>query len=495
MEDPPLTRRRLLGLGGAALATGLVGCQTDDGGDGVPEVDTTAVDGSGTPSADGTPTPTDSPRTDGTEQSTTADGETTDGTATGADSGSVPPLDDLSLRAERVASGFASPVAIEIPAPGRRFVVDQPGQIYLIDGGDLRSEPFLDVSDRMVDVSGYDERGLLGLAFHPDFAENGRFYVRYSAPPRDGTPADYSHTFVLSEFTADPGADRADPDSERTVLEIPEPQGNHNAGAVTFGPDGSLYVAVGDGGRANDQGVGHVDDWYDGVGGGNGQDLTENLLGSILRIDVDEQTEQEGPGTRRYGIPEDNPLVGETGLDEQFAWGFRNPWRFSFGPDGRLFAADVGQGAWEEVNVVESGGNYGWNVREGTHCFRADDCPSESPRGRPLRDPVIEYPHDGDPVSGIAVIGGYLYRGSDLPDLRGRYLFADWRAGGQLFVAEEADDGLWPTAAVPVSSEERFGPNVLSFGRTPAGELLVCTTASGGVDGNSGAVFRLRSAE
>jgi len=479
----PVSRRSALRLGGVVLAAGIAGCQTgngtdtpDDGEDTPEPTDTPGDDpddGDDTPapdSSDGTPTGTGSPGTDGGDGS---------GTDTGGGSADT-------LAARRVASGFTSPLGLEIPQPGRRFVVDQVGQVYLQEEGSLNEEPFLDVTDRMVSIGGFSEQGLLGLAFHPEFDDNGRFFVRYSAPSREGTPDDYSHTFVLSEFSADPGGSTADPDSERTILEIPEPQANHNAGAIAFGPDGYLYVAVGDGGAGDDQGTGHVDDWYDAVGGGNGQDVTENLLGSILRIDVDGQDEG-----RNYAIPSDNPLVGADGLDEHYAWGFRNPWRMSFGPDGRLFVGDVGQGAWEEVSVVESGGNYGWNVREGTHCFGADSCPSESPRGRPLRDPVIEYPHGGEPVSGVSVIGGYLYGGDELSAFEGQYVFADWQAQGRLFAAREADEGLWETRVVDVESDESFGPSVLSFGRNPDGELFVCTV---GRSGGSGAVFRLEPA-
>ncbi|QPV62750.1 PQQ-dependent sugar dehydrogenase [Halosimplex litoreum] len=492
MTEERLTRRRALAVSGLALTGGLAGCGSDSNGDGAGG-DPSSPDGTAT---DGSPATTDAPG----GRTATADG---DGTAAGTAA-----FEDLTVRAERVASGFTSPLALAIPREGRRFIVDQAGQIYLQEDGSLREEPFLDVSDRMVDVSGYSEQGLLGLAFHPKFADNGRFFVRYSAPAREWVPGDFSHTFVLSEFRAEPGAATADPESERVVMEVAEPQGNHNAGAIAFGPDGYLYVATGDGGRSNDQGAGHVSDWYDAVDGGNGQDVTENLLGSMLRIDVDtdattgtptggdgggDTAGSDGPA-RNYAIPDDNPLVGSDGLDEQYAWGFRNPWRFSFGPDGRLFVGDVGQGAWEEVSVVERGGNYGWNVKEGTHCFRADDCPDESPRGRPLRDPVIEYPHGGADVSGIAVVGGYLYDGDAIPGLRGRYLFADWRAGGRLFAARETDEGLWPTTTVSVESDEQFGPMVLSFGRNPAGELFVCTSASGQVSGESGAVYRLTGA-
>jgi len=395
--------------------------------------------------------------------------ESSPGTPTGTPSG-------LRLTGDELLSGVPSPVDVAVPRPDEYFVADQTGTVSALDGADASPTTAVDLTDRMVAPGG--ERGLLGLAVHPDYDGSGRVYLRYSAPLRERMPSNYSHTFVLSEFELSDG--RIDPDSERILLEIAEPQPNHNAGAVAFGPDGYLYVAVGDGGGGNDQGRGHVDDWYDAVAGGNGQDVTENLLGSVLRIDVD-----GGSSRRPYGIPDDNPLVGREGLEEQYAWGFRNPWRFSFGPDGRLFVADVGQSSYEEVNVVEAGGNYGWNVREGEPCFRAEECPSTGPDGEPLRDPVIQYPHDGDGITGISVIGGYLYDGQAIPALQGRYVFADYLAEGQLFVATEGDDG-WSTTALPISDVES---NVLAFGETPAGELLVCSTG-----GSGGAVHRVRTA-
>jgi len=309
--------------------------------------------------------------------------------------------------------------------------------------------------------SGFDERGLLGMDFHPDFEENGRFYLRYSsneprsdgqglAGPGDrGYPENWDHVAILSEFQLSDGGGqlRGDPESERVLLEVPEPQFNHNGGEVVFGPDGYLYATLGDGGGANDTGPGHVEDWYDENDGGNGQDVTENLLGSVLRIDVDQEGED-----RPYAVPDDNPLVGTEGMDEIYAWGLRNPWRASF-DDGQLITADVGQALFEEVDVVQRGGNYGWNVREGFHCFNADnatepldECPASAPGeapfdGQPLIDPVAEYPHTyrGNPV-GISITGGYVYRGDQVPDLSGRYLFGDWSASfveprGRIFVA------------------------------------------------------------
>jgi len=426
---PPPTRRQLLATGTLTLAA-LAGCRSDAG------------------------TATQTPAT---------------------------PLGSLSLTGTAVASGLTAPVAVSTPRPGEFYVVDQPGQVVFLDGSDSSPTTALDLTDRMADPGG--EMGLLGMAVHPDYDGTGRAYLRYSAPPRSRTPSGYSHTFVCAAFEMREG--NIDPDSERVLLAIPQPQPNHNAGALAFGPDGYLYVAVGDGGNGNDRGTGHVEDWYDGVEGGNGQDVTENLLGSILRVDVDSRS-----GGRPYGIPEDNPLVGTEGLDEQYAWGFRNPWRLSFGPDGRLFAADVGQSSYEEVNVVERGGNYGWNVREGAHCLGTETCPTTGPDGDPLVDPIIEYPHQGDGVAGISVIGGYRYDGEDIPALQGRYVFADYVTAGRLFVATEGESG-WSATTVPIDG---IGSNVLSFGRTPAGELLVCSTDSPGLGGTSGAVYRLQSA-
>jgi glucose/arabinose dehydrogenase len=450
------SRRRFLRLGGASLALAVAGCN----GDRSPTADST-------PSADPSPsaTPGDTP----------------------TPTGEIPE----SVGIQRLASGFAAPVGFE-PVPGRVgewVVVDQDGRVWLYDGDSIREEPLLDVRDRMVSLNeNYDERGLLGLAFHPQFETNGRLYARYSAPRRSGTPSNYSHTFVLAEFTMEPDGSTVPLDSERPVLEIPEPQGNHNAGAVAFGPDGYCYVAVGDGGGAGDSGRGHVGDWYDEVQGGNGQDTESNLLGSILRIDVDERDGDNG-----YAVPEDNPLVGESGLGEHYAWGLRNPWRMSF--DGEdLFVADVGQNEYEEVNLVESGGNYGWNVREATHCYDASECPDETPTGTPLADPIVEYDHGGDPPNGAAVIGGYRYRGQAIPDLRGTYVFADWILNGQLYVAEERETGLWETSVVELERDGGDVPqNALAFGRTRAGELTLCTANQSGPSGDSGAIYRIGS--
>lgn len=423
------TRREFLG-GGLAAALGLAGCSQSE------RTGTTVGDGTGSGS----------------------------GTATGTGTGSG----GLPLRLETVTDRPSTPLSFQEGPDGTRYVADRPGVIYRLDGGSVGRA--LDVTDAVVTGG---ERGLLGLALHPEFGSNGRLYVRYSSPPRRGTPSTYSHTFVLAEFrTRDDGT--IDPGSERTLLELPEPQSNHNSGSLAFGPDGLLYVGVGDGGGGGDRGTGHVEDWYGRNPGGNGQDVIENLLGSLLRIDVDARADG-----RPYGIPEDNPLVGAPGLDEHYAWGLRNPWGISF--DGTdLYVADVGQNRFEEVDRVLKGGNYGWNVREGTHCYDAGDCPAATPDGERLRDPVVEYPHSGAAVSGIAVVGGHVSRGDAVPALSGRYVFGDLDAGGRLFAATPAGTGPWPVEPVDVAAGSRgkLG-RLFAVGRDRAGELYVMT--DGGV--------------
>jgi len=385
---------------------------------------------------------------------------------------------------ETIASGLRSPLAIAFaPDSDRRYIAEQRGLVHVHEDG-LRDQPLLDLRESVVTGS---ETGLLGIALHPEFTQNRRLFVRYSSPPREGTPSNYSHTFVLAEFRVADDGRRVRPGSERTMMKIPQPQGNHNAGSIVFGPDGQLFVGVGDGGGGGDQGDGHVSDWYDPVAGGNGQDVTANLLGSILRIDVDGRDGEKG-----YAIPADNPLVGQAGLDEQFAWGFRNPWQLSV-DEGALYAGDVGQNRYEEIDHVISGGNYGWNVKEGRHCYQASDCPDttlETVRGgEPLRDPVVEYPHSDRPVSGISVIIGNVYRGTAVPELQGSFVFADYRAQGRLFLADPGE-GQWPTAVLPiVSGDAGKLQQVLSMGRDADGEIYVLGSGEG-----DGGVYRLEAA-
>jgi glucose/arabinose dehydrogenase len=400
--------------------------------------------------------------------------------ASPTDSGSLPQAIGL----DPIATGLTGPLDVGFaPDVDRRYIAQQEGTVRVHEET-VREAPLLDLRDTV--VTGF-EQGLLGIALHPDFETNRRLFVRYSAPRRDGTPSEYSHTFVLSEFQVTADGRGVRPDSERTVLEIPQPQANHNAGSIAFGPDGYLYIGVGDGGAGGDQGTGHAEDWYDAVGGGNGQDVTANRLGSILRIDVDNRDDGLG-----YAVPDDNPLVGRAGYDEQYAWGFRNPWRLAFDGDD-LYAGDVGQNAYEEIDLVERGGNYGWNVREGRHCYQASSCPDTTPDdvrgGEQLREPVIEYPHSGDPVSGISVITGNVYRGSSIPELAGAYVFGDFRAGGELFVAERTGD-QWPTRVLSIADSDATALNRLrSIRRDDEGELYVL-----GVGAIDGGLYRVTAA-
>jgi glucose/arabinose dehydrogenase len=413
------------------------------------------------------------------------------------------------LDLEEIASGFVSPVGMSVfpDGSGRFAIVDLLGFIRVVmPDGSVLPTPFLDVTSRMVTLNpNYSERGLLGLAFHPDYTTNGKFYVYYSAPLRAGAPADFNHTSHISEFLVSADPNVADPNSERIVLQVDQPQSNHNGGTIAFGPDDYLYISLGDGGGADDVGVGHVPDWYAVNDGGNGQDVTDNLLGSILRIDVD--------GPAPYGIPADNPFVGRDGLDEIYAYGFRNPWRFSFDQGGTndLIVGDAGQDLWEEVSVVTNGGNYGWNVLEGTHCFSTATpeaslatCPDQvgpthPDATLPLIDPVIEYPHPGIALGhGLVVVAGQVYRGALIPELAGKYIFADWSdsfgaPSGQLFVADPRPDGLWSFKTLPLagSADGTISRYILAFGQDTAGEVYVLTTDNAGPSGTTGRLFRI----
>ena len=402
-----------------------------------------------------------------------------------------------------VAAGLTSPIGIvsAFDGSGRLFIIDQIGVIRILTReGQLLADPFLDVRSKVVALRAFDERGLLGLAFHPEYESNGRFFVYYNAPPRT---AGFDNTATFSEFQVSSDPSKADPLSERVFLQLDDPQFNHNGGTLAFGPDGFLYMSIGDGGAANDCAPGHVEDWYADNCGGNGQDVEQNLFGNILRIDVD--------GTAAYGIPADNPFVGIPGLDEIYAYGFRNPYRFSFDmATGRLFVGDAGQGLWEEVSLVEKGGNYGWNVKEGTHCFDAEnnrvsppDCPdtveSGVRTGDPLIDPIIEYANAAQPGGlGRTVVGGVVYRGRTLRQLSGRYVFGDWSRefgtpDGTLFAATERKGGLWRMHELIIANQPngRLNHRVLGFGQDTEGEVYIGATLNLGPSGNTGKVFKL----
>jgi glucose/arabinose dehydrogenase len=388
------------------------------------------------------------------------------------------------VKLQLIARGFTSPVALIAPPDGseRLFVVDQIGVIWIFANGKRLEKPFLDIRARVVKLNDfYDERGLLGLAFHPDFAANGRFYVSYSAPLQAGLSLeDWDHTTLISEFTVSANdSNQADPASERVVLAIDKPGYNYEAGHLAFGPDGYLYIATGDSVRdpASESGQFAQDAF--------------SLLGKILRIDVDGRADS----SRNYSIPADNPFAAGGGLPEVYAYGFRNPYRFSFDVSNsgqpRLFVADVGQAVMEEIDLVESGGNYGWPVREGTSCFNSQSWnqPLESCPAQGLSEPIISYPHAGD-LS--AVIGGMLYRGAAIPELNGGYVFGDWgRGNGHIFVAYPPG---WSMREIQIELPGGLSGlgQLLGIGQDENGELYLLTKAPGtGTTGDTGIVYKM----
>jgi glucose/arabinose dehydrogenase len=335
--------------------------------------------------------------------------------------------DGVTVAAQTIATGFDEPLLLTAPkGDARLFIVEKTGRIRVIDGGVLLPEPFLDLSDR---VSTNSEQGLLGLAFHPDFDRNQRFFVYYTG--RDGA-------ITVAEGLA------GDPATLTTLLTVPHDQAdNHNGGWLDFGPDGLLYIGTGDGGRGGDP-------W------GNAQN-PDVRLGKLLRIDVD--------AAKPYAIPPGNPFAKGGGAPEIFAIGLRNPWRAAFDGD-QLYIADVGQGDWEEINVLrpaDAGANLGWNLTEGEACFRTADC---SLAGVTL--PVHVYDHS----QGCSVTGGYVYRGDAMPALRGRYFFSDFCTGNLMsfrLTDGAAQDGVGMDAAAASLGQ------VSSFGRDSAGELYMLT--------------------
>jgi glucose/arabinose dehydrogenase len=330
---------------------------------------------------------------------------------------------------------FQEPLGIvQAPGESRFFIVEKAGTVQAVSNG--TKTQVLDIRSRVNSNPG--EAGLLGLAFHPRWQQNHQVFVNYTAP--SDTTTSHLHT-TISRFSSSDGGATIDPASGQVLIDFDQPFENHNGGSTVFGPDGFLYLGLGDGGSGGDP-------------QGNGQN-TNVLLGKLLRIDVDSASP--------YAIPPTNPFATSGGRPEVYAYGLRNPWRFSFDRvTGDLWLGDVGQNAWEEVDRIQSGGNYGWNHREGMHCYPpgTTSCPGA------FIDPVVEYSHS----EGIAITGGFVYRGTAIPTLVGQYVFGDFGSGT-----------IW---AVPASGPYTrtviaHGANISSFGEGADGELYVADLGSG----------------
>ena len=427
------------------------------------------------------------------------------------------PLAAAAVELEMVVEGLTAPIELADPddGSGRLFVVEQQGLVSMLTkDGQVSETPLLDLRPHLLELKNdFEERGLLGFALHPDFKSNGRVYVSYATPLRDTAPKGWNYTRRISELTLAPDAESIDLGTERPLIELDWPSRKHNGGGLAFGPDGFLYIGLGDGGGAH--GVGEEVIWsafdvpkdqlhWDRLA----QDTT-SLFGSILRIDVD-------GGFPGYGISDDNPFVGRPGRDEIYAYGFRNPYRIAFDKNGSgdLLATAIAETLWEAIYLIDGPGNYGWPLMEGTRCVNRAaprkppaDCPRHGPDGTPIRQPIVEYPNmqvmhpdtslealgvDATGV-GTAVVGGRIYRGSALPELRGKLVFADWsaafeRPSGQLFLATPPERwrDLWSFEKL-----KELDTRIISVAEDAEAELYILTNDEFGPFGKTGKIFKL----
>lgn len=404
--------------------------------------------------------------------SLTAAGAESTPVGAGAGAMATPPA----VRFELVGKVEERPLLVTHDHTGRTFVVEQPGRLWLIKNGKLDSEgkPYLDISEQ---VYADGECGLLGLAFHPKFAENGLFYVNCVVKSGPKRRVNYAGKMVeqntiqtvIGEYKVDPKAEQVPAGTAmRRVLVIDQPYENHNGGMIEFGPrDGMLYIGMGDGGNQRDPSK-------------NGQNLGI-LLAKMLRIDVDHRDGELG-----YAIPKDNPFVGRAGArGEIYAYGLRNPWRFSFDRQtGLLYAADVGEDRWEEIDIVKPGANYGWSEREGLYPFirrprpNSEPKPTAPPDDHPgFADPIKAYWHD----LGMSITGGYVYRGKAIPGLQGWYLYGDY-SKGTIWGLKYEDGKVTGDATIRITNEKEVRPMLPSgFGEDGDGEVYVCSHQDGKV--------------
>ena len=364
----------------------------------------------------------------------------------------------------KIAEGLTSPVSFTAANDGsdRFYILEQKGIIRIVESGKVLNKPFLDLTDKVLDIrSNYDERGLLGMALHPKFKQNGNFYVYYTSKAK---PDGQDSQSIIAEYNCDPKNPYTANKRETVIMALDQPQSNHNGGHLLFGPDGYLYIGTGDGGGQGDK---HGDT-------GNGQN-TNALLGKILRIDVNK--------AKPYAIPADNPFAsGKGGAKEVYAYGFRNPWRFSFDKEnGRLFVGDVGQNKYEEISLVEKGKNYGWRPMEGFHCYESDCDKSK------YELPIAEYDHN----VGISICGGHIYRGSKYPAMQGRYFFGDWN--GRLFRLNQ-QGSRWDMAEIEFPKgqslqDQDFRLNAM--GEDANGEIYLVVQKLVGTTSQPGYIYQL----
>lgn len=368
-------------------------------------------------------------------------------------------LPDIRLKVQKLTDSLEAPTAMTFPGNGDIWVLEQKGKVRIIRNGKLIQLPLLDLGQKLFKVNNnYDERGLLSIALHPDFKQNRKFCIFYSAASANKS----NHQDIIAEYHAPSDGSEIDPNSGRIILTAEKPDGNHNGGCLVFGKDGFLYFSFGDGGGQGDK---HGDS-------GNGQNLTV-LLGKILRIDINTDS--------GYKVPTDNPFVHQANVrPEIWAYGFRNPWRFSFDKvSGQLFAGDVGQDLWEEVDIVHKGANYGWRLMEGTHCYN----PATGCDGKGMTMPIAEYNHN----EGICVIGGYVYNGKILSSLKSKYIFADW-TGPVSYLQQKGVK--WIRGKVTF---QNIPPNlkITGFGEDLSGELYLLTNPDTGAGNARGGVFKI----
>jgi len=373
----------------------------------------------------------------------------------------------ITLKAQKMADSLEALTDLAFPGNGETWILQQNGKILSLKNGKVSPEPILDLKSKMVEVhNGYEERGLLGIALHPQFKTNRKFYVFYSRPrptPKPGVRID--HTDVVAEYTL-PASGPVDANSGRVIITFDKPDGNHDGGCVKFGPDGYLYISLGDGGGQHDK-HGEI---------GNGQNMN-TLLGKILRIDINSDS--------TYTVPKDNPFVGKPDVKpEIWAYGFRNPYRFSFDKATKqLFAGEVGQDLWEEVDIVTKGANYGWRVVEGTHCHNFTNTPETGCKIDGITMPIHEYPHK----EGVSIMGGFVYNGKALPALKSKYFFTDWT--GPVWYLQKSGAN-WVRGDIKLNNIAP-GQKITGISEDESGELYVMTNPDTGPGNTKCAVYKV----